>query len=484
MQQHSNQPFQGQAQPRQVQQSPILSSSQSTQQPYPVQGAYSRPSNLQSPYLSSPGHFSQQNQHHPSQDNPYYTADPSPRSSNGATYYTSGEYGTRSGSSAQDVLIKAENKEHMAAAATMQRPYPPMYHTPQSNSPASVTSPQTHDHGRPMYPQQQSQMTQSMYPYAYSGLGQMPTAYGSHAQSSMTPTQMMPGPYGTSQMPHSQVSAHVPKLNTSPRLKSESSQSFSQTPQHMASMMTQQHPTPGPTPVSATVPPSQTPTTAGGSNAAPGPIPATTPLVVRQDNNGVQWIAFEYSRDRVKMEYTIRCDVESVDTSSLAQEFKGENCVYPRACVPRDQYKGNRLNYESDCNQVGWALAELNPCLRGKRGLIQRAVDSWRNSNQDPRLRSRRVRRQAKMHNKSRGSTSGPPPSAGPVSAGLPGSTSMPAPSSRGPVTLPSASSQVHHHHVQHDMSPTAQDPSSGRFLPSSSALHLPYHNYQHFISA
>ena len=86
------------------------------------------------------------------------------------------------------------------------------------------------------------------------------------------------------------------------------------------------------------------------------------------------------------MEYTIRCDVESVDTNSLSQEFKSENCVYPRACVPKEQYKGNRLAYETDCNQVGWALAELNPCLRGKRGLIQRAVDSWRNSNQDPRF--------------------------------------------------------------------------------------------------
>lgn len=135
-------------------------------------------------------------------------------------------------------------------------------------------------------------------------------------------------------------------------------------------------------------------------SAAPGPIPATTPLVVRQDGNGVQWIAFEYSRDRVKMEYTIRCDVESVAVETLSSEFKTENCVYPRACCSKDQYRGNRLVYESECNTVGWALAELNPSLRGKRGLIQRAVDSWRNSNQDPRLRSRRVRRMAKINSR------------------------------------------------------------------------------------
>lgn len=168
-------------------------------------------------------------------------------------------------------------------------------------------------------------------------------------------------------------------------------------------------------------PGSQGPGGINNPNAAPGPIPATTPLVVRQDGNGVQWIAFEYSRDRVKMEYTIRCDVESVDTDTLQQEFKQENCVYPRACCHKDQYRGNRLMYETDCNRVGWALAQLNPSLRGKRGLIQRAVDSWRNSNQDPRLRSRRVRRMAKTN--ARGKSSTPNQTA----AHLPAATAAPA---------------------------------------------------------
>ncbi|KAK5123827.1 hypothetical protein LTR85_002463 [Meristemomyces frigidus] len=182
-------------------------------------------------------------------------------------------------------------------------------------------------------------------------------------------------------------------------------------------------------------------------SAAPGPIPATTPLVVRQDNNGVQWIAFEYSRDRVKMEYTIRCDVESVNVEELSQEFKSNNCVYPRACCGKDQYKGNRLHYESECNAVGWALAQLNPNLREKRGLIQRAVDSWRNSNQDVRLRSRRVRRQAKITTrKAAHMTPGPggpmPGPHGPASAGLPpqGMPLRPPFGQSGP-------SMIHHHH-------------------------------------
>jgi hypothetical protein len=135
-------------------------------------------------------------------------------------------------------------------------------------------------------------------------------------------------------------------------------------------------------------------------DAAPGPIPATRPVVVRQDQNGVQWIAFEYYRDRVKMEYTIRCDVESINVDELSQDFKTENCVYPRACLPRDrymEYPGNVVYYETECNTLGWALAQLNPCLRGKRGLIQRAVDIWRNSNPDSRLRTQRERRTQKM---------------------------------------------------------------------------------------
>ena len=486
MQQPSNQPYQGQAPARQVQQSPNLSNPPSNQPPFAVQNAYSQNPNLHSPYLGHPNQFAhQQQQQQPQQqptpgEHPYYTSDPSPRSSNGTTYYTTGESRLPS-THRQQFLTYPDNKEQMAAA-TMQRPYPPMYHTPQSNSPASVTSPQTHDHGRPMFPQQTSQMSQSMYPYAgYSSMNQMQSPYGSHNPSSMTPTQILPGQYNPSQMPNQQVASHTPTLNTSPRIKSDPQGSFSQTPQQRPSILNNQHPTPGPTPGSTQLAPPSSAGQSTGSNAAPGPIPATTPLVVRQDNNGVQWIAFEYSRDRVKMEYTIRCDVESVDTANLPQEFKSENCVYPRACVPREQYKGNRLNYESDCNQVGWALAELNPCLRGKRGLIQRAVDSWRNSNQDPRLRSRRVRRQAKMNSKSK--HTGPTQSTGPIPTGLPGPAQMPAPGARGQISLPSAGSQAHHHHG-HDLSPTAQDPSSGRFLPSSTAAHIPYPSYQHYITA
>ncbi|EWZ78904.1 hypothetical protein FOXG_17258 [Fusarium oxysporum f. sp. lycopersici 4287] len=140
---------------------------------------------------------------------------------------------------------------------------------------------------------------------------------------------------------------------------------------------------------------------------ARGPTRAANPLVVRQDRDGVQWIAFEYSIDRVKKQFTIRCDIEAVDTEQLSPEFKEQNCVYPRACDPKDQYRGNRLMYETECNRTGWALAKLNVPLQGKRGLLQRAVDSWRNSSKDHRLKSRRVR--SLVNDDRRQNGSGPP---------------------------------------------------------------------------
>lgn len=362
--------------------------------------------------------------------------------------------------------MKIEKQEPMAAAtATMQRPYPPIYHTPQSNSPASVTSPQSHDHGRPMYGQQPPQMTQSMYGYqSYQPLNSVPhSAYGGHQRSPMNSQSMLQSYPSNAHMQHQQMSAPQQTVASSPRMKTEGGQQYVHTPQSQPSIL-QRHSTAG-SPTSSGIQTGQQTGPVSTSNAAPGPIPATTPLVVRQDNNGVQWIAFDYSRDRVKMEYIIRCDVETVDANNLSQEFKAENCVYPRACVPKDQYKGNRLAYETDCNQVGWALAQLNACLQGKRGLIQRAVDSWRNSNQDPRLRSRRVRRQAKLNNKSR---IAPPASQTPgimntAPTGHPGPNSMAAPNSvRLPTTMPPGNQPIHHHHAQHEVSPTGQDSIGG----------------------
>ncbi|KAK2007574.1 hypothetical protein LZ32DRAFT_46318 [Colletotrichum eremochloae] len=361
----------------------------------------------QHPSYASAGHpiaptYQQQSQptsaQHSQDALPYY-AHPSPYSTPGATSgYTS-----------------ADQSDMMAAAQMPRPPYPPMsYHTPQSNSPASVASPSQHDQHRSIYGQPPSQplqqhmyyqTQQAHYPSMQAQPQQSPYAQHAaqtHQSMSSQPNMMMSA---QSQQQQQQQQQHMPQhaaqhsqaqMTNSPRgqMKTEPQVPLQLQKPQTTPMQHAQHPQNG---AALNTPTGSTP---GGvnPNAAPGPIPATTPLVVRQDQNGVQWIAFEYSRDRVKMEYTIRCDVESVNTDELSAEFKTENCVYPRACCPKDQYRGNRQVYETECNTVGWALAQLNPPLRGKRGLIQRAVDSWRNSNQDPRLRSRRVRRMAKMN--------------------------------------------------------------------------------------
>ena len=370
----------------------------------------------------------------------------------------------------------------MMAAAQMQRPYQhSVYHTPQSKSPASVASSQGLDHYSRMYAQQ-PQMQQGIYGHAQYGVPQ--SAYPQHPPQQPTPQHqimtsqpLLPQQQGPTALPHqSPVQSHISSPRTQTKLEPGLQRpldpsAFQRSP--AGPVNTAQNPSSTPTQNGSNTQGNQQSNTS--NSAAPGPIPATTPLVVRQDNNGVQWIAFEYSRDRVKMEYTIRCDVESVNTDNLSPEFKGENCVYPRACGGKENYKGNRLQYENECNTVGWALAELNPCLRIKRGLIQRAVDSWRNSNQDPRLRSRRVRRQAKVNtrrsqtaNQSANHAAGPrdvatAPTPTAVPMGLPGAPMQqrPPPSN----VAMAGQTQLHHHHANPDGSqPSGADGVSGMF--------------------
>ncbi|ORX62128.1 hypothetical protein DM01DRAFT_1331589 [Hesseltinella vesiculosa] len=114
--------------------------------------------------------------------------------------------------------------------------------------------------------------------------------------------------------------------------------------------------------------------------------------------DGVEWVSFVYSHNRIMKKYTIRTDIDPIGLRDIEDKFKTDNCVYPRANLPRDQYKGNRWSYETECNVLGWRLAWLNKKeIGGKRGLIQRAVDCYRNLY--PSMRSRRVARQAKLLN-------------------------------------------------------------------------------------
>ncbi|KAI9274434.1 hypothetical protein BDA99DRAFT_431629, partial [Phascolomyces articulosus] len=119
---------------------------------------------------------------------------------------------------------------------------------------------------------------------------------------------------------------------------------------------------------------------------------------VTENRDGVEWVSFVYSHHRILRRYCIRTDLDKVDIHQLDEKFKRDNCVYPRANLPRETYRGNRWAYETECNVLGWKLASLNANeIAGKRGLIQRAVDSYRN--RYPSMRSRRVARQEKLLN-------------------------------------------------------------------------------------
>ncbi|RCI06855.1 hypothetical protein CU098_013722 [Rhizopus stolonifer] len=132
------------------------------------------------------------------------------------------------------------------------------------------------------------------------------------------------------------------------------------------------------------------------TSGPPSPAPITNHELRTEMRDGVEWVSFVYSHHRILRRYSIRTDIKHVDLNQLEESFKIENCVYPRANLPREEYKGNRWAYETECNTLGWKLAYLNTTeIAGKRGLIQRAVDSYRN--RYPSMRSRRVARQEKL---------------------------------------------------------------------------------------
>lgn len=127
-------------------------------------------------------------------------------------------------------------------------------------------------------------------------------------------------------------------------------------------------------------------------------LPASTPQVEFRD--GIEWLIFTYSTKGHIQEYHIRADIDDIASDEIPDDFKAENCVYPRALVPKEAYIGNRWEYETSVNEIAWKLCWRNPGVLGnKRGLIQRAVDSYRN--RTPENRSRRVMRQEKIHQNS-----------------------------------------------------------------------------------
>lgn len=123
---------------------------------------------------------------------------------------------------------------------------------------------------------------------------------------------------------------------------------------------------------------------------------------------------FEYTMNRKKTQVELRCDIDHIDIANLSAAFKRDNACYKEAgdgnidevTIRIRMYdKGKtdsevrtrlkRMKYEVDCNRIGWRLAALNgDKLAGKKGMIQRAADSYRNSGSDLNQHSRRMNRE------------------------------------------------------------------------------------------
>lgn len=128
-----------------------------------------------------------------------------------------------------------------------------------------------------------------------------------------------------------------------------------------------------------------------------GPPPATAATLAQRDN--VPWMTFSYSRKgHTNTPYSIRIDIDQMNLNDIPQDLQTRNCLYPMANGPEHAYKGVRREYERECNVQGWKLAHLNRLvLDGERGLLQRAVNSFRNL--DEGNRSRRMKRRDKVAN-------------------------------------------------------------------------------------
>lgn len=133
--------------------------------------------------------------------------------------------------------------------------------------------------------------------------------------------------------------------------------------------------------------------------------PATQPHI--KIVNGESRLCFKYPTKMCEegrndlgieeMEFSIKYDIENVDTDKMTEKFKMDNSVYPRANVQQERYLGNRWEYETEVNRLAWKLTALNPTLLyGKKGIVQRAVDSFRNLHRS--TSSRRVVRMKKMN--------------------------------------------------------------------------------------
>ncbi|ORX74265.1 hypothetical protein DL89DRAFT_319847 [Linderina pennispora] len=106
---------------------------------------------------------------------------------------------------------------------------------------------------------------------------------------------------------------------------------------------------------------------------------AASDVTLETDPEGVPWMIFSYVQKGKPKWHRIRID-----------SFQKNNCVYPRANCHESAYTGNRWDYETTCNEL----------LSGRRGLLQSAVNKYRDKVEGHK--SRRITRLEKSERSQR----------------------------------------------------------------------------------
>jgi hypothetical protein len=70
----------------------------------------------------------------------------------------------------------------------------------------------------------------------------------------------------------------------------------------------------------------------------------TVPISI-ETIDGIEWLTFHYTAKGDSISHAIRIDVDSV--TEITSEFKLFNCIYPKALCSREDYTGNRYEYET-----------------------------------------------------------------------------------------------------------------------------------------
>ncbi|KAL4961171.1 uncharacterized protein BDV14DRAFT_204021 [Aspergillus stella-maris] len=134
-------------------------------------------------------------------------------------------------------------------------------------------------------------------------------------------------------------------------------------------------------------------------NTSPMALAVIAPSVLPKDKNGCSWVSFRYTRYELELEYIIRADVEFINLDDLSNDFKAENCIYPEVYMGENQNEISTedVRFKEACNGIGWALAKLNPLLRGHAGILQRAVETWIYASRSVHVQKAHGKRMAKV---------------------------------------------------------------------------------------